>query len=155
MIPIRNRCLLLLLSVVFSAASLYAATSCDPRAFGAKGDGTTKDTAAVQKAIDVCAEKGGTVHLSAGTYLIAPILLKSNVTLQLDKGATLLGSADHADYKPKTLFRVPDLQPLIGAENATNIAIVGEGTIDGNGETNRSISRICGQVMLAKSSLMA
>ncbi len=135
MIPIRNRCLLLLLSVVFSAASLYAATSCDPRAFGAKGDGTTKDTAAVQKAIDVCAEKGGTVHLSAGTYLIAPILLKSNVTLQLDKGATLLGSADHADYKPKTLFRVPDLQPLIGAENATNIAIVGEGTIDGNGET--------------------
>ena len=136
MISLRNRCLLLLLSGLFSTALLHAATTCDPHTFGAKGDGTTKDTAAVQKAIDTCAEKGGgTVHLTAGTYLIAPIVLKSNVTLQLAKGATLLGSPDHADYHPKTLFHVPDVDPLIGAENASNIAIVGEGIIDGNGET--------------------
>ena len=41
----------------------------------------------------------------AGTYLSAPIVLKSNITLQLDKGATLLGSSDHGDYPPKD--RVP------------------------------------------------
>ena len=119
--------------LTLSAVCVHAATSCDPRAYGAKADGATKDTAAIQKAIDVCAQKGGTVHLTAGTYLVAPIMLKSNVSLQLDKGATLLGSPDHADYRPKTQFREPDVEPLIGAENVTNIAIVGEGTIDGNG----------------------
>jgi polygalacturonase len=71
----------------------------------------------------------------AGTYLSAPIVLKSNVTLQLDKGATLLGSADHKDYLPITMFHLPDLQPLVSAANATNIAITGEGVIDGNGES--------------------
>ena len=125
-------CAALVLSV--SAAALAHAQSCDPRAYGAKADGTSKDTAAIQKAIDTCAAKGGgTVHLTAGTYVTAPIMLKSNITLQLDKGATLLGSPDHADYPSKTEFHVPDLQPLIGAENAENIVITGGGTIDGNG----------------------
>jgi polygalacturonase len=62
-------------------------------------------------------------------------MLKSNITLQLDKGATLLGSADHADYPPFTLFHLPDLQPLVSAMNASNVAITGEGVIDGAGET--------------------
>jgi polygalacturonase len=120
----------------FSASALHAAANCDARALGAKGDGTTKDTAAIQKAIDTCAAKGGgTVTLTAGTYLSAPIVLKSNVTLQLDKGATLFGSPDHADYPPITMFHLPDLQPLVSATNASNVAITGEGTIDGNGET--------------------
>jgi polygalacturonase len=139
MIRIPDCRLRLMLSVaiaIISAACLHAATTCDPRAYGAKADGATKDTAAVQKAIDICAEKGGgTVHLNAGTYLVAPIMMKSNITLQLDKGATLLGSPDHADYRPKTQFREPDVEPLVGAENASNIAIVGEGTIDGNGSS--------------------
>ena len=118
------------------AAAAYAATTCDVRSYGAKGDGATKDTAAIQKAIDECAAKGGgKVLLKAGTYVSAPILIKSNVTLHLDKGATLLGSPDHKDYPPKTEFHTPDLQPLVGAENATNIAIEGEGTIDGNGQS--------------------
>lgn len=119
-----------------TAALLHAAATCDPRAYGAKGDGTAKDTAAIQKAIDVCESRGGgTVQLSAGTYLSAPIVLKSNITLQLDKGATLLGSPDHADYPPKTEFREPDLQPLVSATDAENIAITGDGTIDGNGQS--------------------
>jgi polygalacturonase len=124
-------------SMIFlSASCLQAATTCDVRALGAKGDGKTKDTAAIQKAIDDCAQKGGgTVRLSAGTYLSAPIVLKSNITLQIDKGATLLASTDRADYPPKTEFHVPDVQPFLGAENAENISIRGEGTIDGNGES--------------------
>ncbi len=118
------------------AASMHATTNCDPRAFGAKGDGVTKDTAAIQTAIDSCAQQGGgTVHLTAGTYLSAPIVLRSNIDLILDKGATLLGSPDHADYPPKTELREPDLQPLVSAYNAENIAITGEGAIDGNGSS--------------------
>ena len=115
---------------------MRAQSSCDPRTYGAKGDGATKDTAAIQKAIDVCAEKGGgTVELSAGTYVSAPILLKSNINFHLDKGATLLGSPDHGDYPPQIEFHLPDLQPLVGAVHATNVSITGEGTIDGNGKS--------------------
>ncbi len=119
-----------------TCGALHAAKTCNPRDFGAKGDGATKDTAAIQSAIDACAAKGGgTVRLTAGTYLSAPIVLKSNITLQLDKGATLLGSPDHADYPAKIEFRLPALQPLVSATNAENVAITGEGTIDGQGES--------------------
>jgi polygalacturonase len=62
-------------------------------------------------------------------------VLKSNVTLQLDKGATLLGSTNHADYPAKAEFREPGLQSLVSATNAANVAITGEGVIDGAGET--------------------
>jgi polygalacturonase len=119
-----------------SASSQASPAACDPRAFGAKGDGVAKDTAAIQAAIDACEKKGGgSVRLTAGTYLSAPIVLKSNITLQLDKGATLFGSPDHADYPPMTMFHLPDLQPLVSAVNAENVAILGEGVIDGNGES--------------------
>ena len=121
--------------LIVSASSIYAAASCDPRTYGAKGDGVAKDTSAIQSAIDACAKHGGgTVHLIAGTYLSAPIVLKSNITLQLDKGATLLGSLDLADYPAKTEFREPGLQSLVSATNATNVAIVGDGVIDGAGD---------------------
>ena len=119
-----------------------AATTCDPHSYGAKADGATKDTAAIQKAIDTCsAEGGGTVTLAAGTYLSGPIELKSNVTLHLDKGATLLGSPDHADYPARTEFHAPGLQSLVSAHGATNIAITGEGTIDGNGASWWAMAR--------------
>src|SRR5271169_2583029 len=96
-----------LVFAAISASALHASAVCDARAFGAKGDGVTKDTVAIQKAINDCGAKGGTVRLTAGTYVSAPIVLKSNVTLQLDKGATLLGSPDHADYPSKIEFRLP------------------------------------------------
>jgi polygalacturonase len=119
-----------------SLSSLRAMNTCNPKTFGAKGDGSTKDTRAIQAAIDECAQHGGgVVALSAGMYVAAPIELKSNITLQLDKGATLLGSPDHQDYPPHDEFRLPDLQPLVSAIHATNVAIVGEGVIDGNGES--------------------
>jgi polygalacturonase len=115
----------------------YAAgKSCDPRSYGARADGTTKDTSAIQQAIDACAANGGgVVRLTAGTYVSAPIDLKSNITLQLDKGAVLLGSSDHADYPAITEFRAPGLKSLVRATNVENVGITGEGTIDGNGET--------------------
>src|SRR5580658_5977223 len=129
--------------ILLSSANAHGASvSCDPRSHGAKGDGVTKDTAAIQAAIDACAlAGGGTVMLTSGTYLSAPVELKSNITLQLNKGATLLGSADHADYPAKTEFRAPGLQSLVSAVNATNVAIIGEGVIDGAGETWWQVAR--------------
>jgi polygalacturonase len=129
----------LALQAVFAgslAGAQDAPAICSPRAHGAKGDGIAKDTAAIQAAIDACEQHGGgTVRLTAGTYLSAPVVLKSNITLQLDKGATLLGSVDHADYPAKTEFREPGLQSLVSATNAEHVAIIGEGVIDGAGDT--------------------
>src|SRR5476651_206558 len=114
-----------------------SASVCDARSHGAKGDGKTKDTMALQRAIDACAVRGGTVTLRSGTFLSGTIWLKSKVTLSIAPGATLLGSQDDADY--------PDLTPptdntqlanckkaLIYAESASDIRINGGGTIDGN-----------------------
>ncbi len=141
----KNLLFLLAIAAIFTAISanaLDSSSGCNPRAYGARGNGVSKDTAAIQAAIDACERQGGgTVRLTAGTYLSAPIMLKSNITLLLDKGATLLGSADHADYPPKTEFREPGLQSLVSATNATNVAITGEGVIDGNGETWWQIAR--------------
>jgi polygalacturonase len=117
-----------------SARAFAAPASCDPRAFGAKGDGVSKDTAAIQKAIDTCEQRGGgIVRLTPGTYLSAPIVLESNITLELEKGATLLGSPIHADYPAHPEFQEPGKEPLVGAVGAVNVTIRGEGTIDGSG----------------------
>jgi polygalacturonase len=116
--------------------AMAAGKVCDARTFGAKADGATKDTKAIQAAIDDCAGAGGgTVKLSGGTFLSGPIVLKSNISLDIAKGATLLGSPDHADYPAKTEFRAPGTQSLVSATNAEKVAITGGGTIDGNGES--------------------
>jgi polygalacturonase len=127
-------CLVLLGAAMFSLTMPAAARTCDPARFGAKADGVTKDTSAIQAAIDDCAAKGGgTVTLTKGVYVSAPIILKSNITLDVATGATLLGSPDHSDYPQAIVFRAPGMQSLITAVNAHNIAITGAGTIDGNG----------------------
>src|ERR1700761_1461926 len=81
------------------AGSATAGRGCDVRKFGAVADGTTKDTAAIQKAIDSCAANkgGGVVELSGGTFLSGPISLKSNITLSIAPNAKLLGSPDRSD----------------------------------------------------------
>jgi len=130
-------------SLPFITAALLLATSlpatakvCIARSYSAKPDGTTKNTAAIQSAIDDCAKSGGgTVLLSGGVFLSGPIVLKSNITLDIAKGTTLLGSPDHADYPKKTEFRAPGTQSLLSATNAEHIAITGSGIIDGNGES--------------------
>src|SRR5438874_5008260 len=69
------------------------------RDFGAKGDGKTLDTAALQAAIDACTDAGGgTVLVPAGTFLIATVELKSNVTLHIAASGKLLGTDDGTRY---------------------------------------------------------
>ena len=122
--------------MIMTLPAMAAGKVCDARTYGAKADGTTKDTKAIQAAIDDCAGTGGgTVKLSGGTFLSGPIVLKSNITLDIAKDATLFGSPDHADYPAKTELRAPGTQSLVSATNAEKIAITGGGTIDGNGES--------------------
>ena len=135
-IPVRAGVAAVAAMLTISAVPVMAAGKvCEVKKYGAKGDGVTKDTAAIQKAVDECSagKGGGTVVLEAGTYVSAPILLKSNTTLELKKGATLLGSPDHEDYPEIQEFRVLGHQALLSAVNAENVAIKGEGVIDGNG----------------------
>ncbi len=108
--------------------------ACDGAMKAAKADGHTRDTVAIQAAIDSCsAAGGGVVRLHAGTYVSAPLDLKSHVRLQLDKGATLLGSPDFADY-PVRADAPWRRVSLLHADHATDIGITGEGTVDGNGK---------------------
>jgi polygalacturonase len=145
---------ILLFGAIALARPASAAAACDPAQYGARADGVTKDTMAIQRAIDTCAAQGGgTVTLSHGIYVSAPIVLKSNIVLDIAAGATLLGSPDHGDYPATTVFREPGMQALISATGAHDIAITGQGTIDGNGKSwwmdarGRRPSGVMGQVV--------
>lgn len=108
---------------------------CDVRQYGAKGDGVTLDTAAIQKAIDSCAG-GGIVKLGgAPKFISAPLLLKSHITLQIAEGTTLEGSTNHDDYPAIEEFHDKGRQSLLSARNAEDITINGGGVIDGRGES--------------------
>ncbi len=131
----------IIIAMTLAAAALTAeARVYDITDYGAVSDTTRLSTAAVQKAIDSCnAAGGGTVSVPAGNYKIGSIVLRSNVTLNFENGATLYGSTDIADYQPMTTdyvslrTNVPTIQ-LIYADNASNVAITGLGTIDGRGK---------------------
>jgi len=117
----------------------------NPRSFGALGDGKTKDTKAIQRAIDETSKAGGgIVYVSPGVYLIGTILLKSHVTLYLEAGSTLLGSPDLDDYympiDAAALVNNPDARHLIFAFRAVNIGLVGPGLVDGN--SSKFIDRV-------------
>lgn len=105
--------------------------------YGAIGDGKTNCTSAIKKAIETCnGNGGGIVLVPAGNFYTASIYLKSNVNLHLEKGATLLFSTNPIDYLPVVQTRwegidVMNYSPLIYAFNETNIAITGEGTLNG------------------------
>jgi polygalacturonase len=97
----------------------------DVRAYGAKGEGATKDTAAIQKAIDACSQAGGgQVQFPEGRYLTGSLLLKTGVHLVVAPKAVILGSTSMEDFPSGA---------LITATNAKDIAIEGGGTIDGQG----------------------
>lgn len=108
----------------------------DIKNFGAIGDGVAMETQSIQDSIDACHDAGGgIVRVPAGDFQIGTIILKSNVTLSLDYGASLLGSTNVADYPTENLSRPREgaAHCLIYAENAKNITIEGLGVIDGRG----------------------
>src|SRR5687767_8913035 len=105
------------------------------RDYGAKGDGKTLNTKAIQLAIDKCfSENGGTVLIPAGEFLSGTLELKSNVTIHLSAAAKLLGSPKREDYTAgKGVPSGNGNIVFLFAVNAHNISIEGKGTMDGNG----------------------
>ncbi len=121
------------------------------RNYGARGDGKTLDTNAINRAIETASNAGGgTVYFPAGTYLSFSIRLKSNITLYLDNGATIL-AADPAIHKGKYDMFEPNQwdmyqdfghshwqNSLMWGIGIENFAIIGQGRIDGKGLSRRS-----------------
>jgi len=107
----------------------FPAKVCDVREYGAGGTRIWFDTEAFQKAIDACAQAGGgTVRVTRGEYLIGPIWLKSNIRLEIQKGAEVLAGTD------ASLFPQGERVGVINVDGAENVALVGEGLVDGQGQ---------------------
>lgn len=108
--------------------------------YGAAEDGVTLSTAAVQMAVDACAEAGGgTVLFPEGTYVIATVFMKSNVTIEIPKGTTVLGAPSFYDYEPDEEVDFPRYQDvshsyfncsMFVARGCENIKFTGGGKID-------------------------
>jgi polygalacturonase len=119
---------------------LVKAETINIRDFGGSSDGKTSNTAVIRKAIEkLSSEGGGTLFFPAGTYLTGPIVMKSNITLDIEAGATIRFSDDFSEYTPFVEMRyegvvMKSFCPMIYAYEQENITIKGEGTIDGNGE---------------------
>lgn len=148
-------------SAVLWAATRKTAERVDVTAYGAVGDGKTKNTESLQTAINAC-PAGGMVVIPKGVYLSGALFLKSDMTLYLEEGAVLLGSLDPSDY-PVMEYRWEGREHLcyasllntkpVDSGQATNetkfdetrfdetlfhdITIMGAGQIDGNGERLR------------------
>jgi len=105
--------------------------------YGAKPDGKTLNTPAIQRAIDeASAAGGGVVYVAPGDYLVGGLQMKSGVTLYLEAGARLLGSIhiqDYTHYEGLSEFGDTNGHYLIYARGAQDIAICGLGCIDGQG----------------------
>jgi polygalacturonase len=123
------------------AAAQGGGKICKVQDYGAKGDGETLDTAAIQKAIDDCSSlptewHGNIVRLAgAPKFISAPLLLKSHTTLEIAAGTTLEASTNHDDFPEIEQFHERGRQSLLSAKNAEDITIRGGGIIDGRGES--------------------
>ena len=114
--------------------------------FGAEPDGRTLSTDPIAKAIDKCASAGGgRVVVPPGEFLTGAVRLKSNVDLHVEKGAVLKFSTDPKLYLPAVATRFEGMEcynyaPLVSASGQTNIAITGEGTLDGQADESNWLS---------------
>jgi polygalacturonase len=126
-------CLFFILSCAACSSEFNA---CD---YGAKPDGKTVCTEAIQKTIEACSKAGGgAVIFSPGTYLTGSIFLKDKVNLRVDKEVVLKGVEGDWAY-PQVFTRVAGIETywpaaLINAHNLTGVKIYGKGTIDGSGK---------------------
>ena len=124
----------------FCMAFTLSAKEYNITAYGAKSDTTILSTRAIQGAIDDCSGNGGgKVIIPTGLYQTGTLYFKSNVTLHLDQGAILYGSTHLSDYPENlpgyTFYRKREVKrALIYAEKCSDIAIEGEGMINGQGE---------------------
>lgn len=119
---------------------VFPERSFDVTAFGADGNGEADSTSAFQRAIDEAHRSGGgRVTVPKGVFLTGALKLKSNVELHLKKGAVIAFSRNPDDYLPAVLTRFEGVElynysPLIYAYEAENIAITGDGTLDGRAD---------------------
>ena len=112
----------------------------DVKNYGAVANGVTNVTAAVQAAVAAChAQGGGTVLFTEGKYVLATVFLKSNVRIEIQKGAEILGALSFYDYAPQEKIDYPAYQDqshtyfdcsMFVGRNCENITITGEGSID-------------------------
>ena len=117
-------CLLIVMSQGALCAKDYNASL-----FGIKSDGVTLNTPSIQKAIDFISEKGGgKLKFYVGRYLTGSIQLKSNVTIELNEGAVLVGTPSIYDY-----VGINGMKALIVADGQQNIGVSGKGVIEGQG----------------------
>ncbi|MDD3322022.1 MAG: glycoside hydrolase family 28 protein [Paludibacter sp.] len=113
---------------------------------GGIGDGTTLNTKAFSKAMNLLSSKGGgTLIVPFGVWYTGPIEFKSNINLHLDNGALILFSSDFNDYPlVKTSFEGEDTrrcQSPISGRNLINVAITGNGTLNGSGQVWRPLKK--------------
>jgi polygalacturonase len=112
----------------------------DVRSFGAREGGRASNTEAFRQAVQACHEAGGgTVVIPAGAWLTGPIHLRSNVNLHLERDALVRFSTRFADYSPVVFTRWEGVEcynysPLIYARDGENVAVSGEGVLDGQGQ---------------------
>jgi hypothetical protein len=132
--------LILFPSLVFSQ-SIFDITK-----YGAKGDGKTVNTKAIQQAIDECSKAGGgTVLFPKGEFVTGTLIMKNDVNIYLSHNAILKGSGNLSDYPNIEIGIDSRIENIIGstkkqllfAENVSNIGITGEGTFNPNGEAFR------------------
>ncbi len=137
------------LCVEFETKSEYV--TLDVTKFGAKGDGVTDDTLFIQACINAC-PKNGRVYIPRGTYSVCPLFLKSNITIELEEGAHLLGNTDRTKYPvlPGMTLLTDEsddynlgswegnpldcFASIITGIEVENVNIIGKGIIDGNAQ---------------------
>ncbi|MEO6005679.1 MAG: glycosyl hydrolase family 28 protein [Opitutus sp.] len=133
-----RRLLVITTWVALSASSRAVTQRFVVTEFGARGDGTTLNTIAIQRAIHTAATSGGgTVEIPAGVFRTGSIMMEQGVALYLAEAAVLLGSKDIEDY-PKRMTRIeghfePWRMALINAQELHDVHLYGKGRIDGSG----------------------
>jgi len=119
-----------IITIILLAYHFVSAKDFNASLFGIRSDGTTQNTGSIQKAIDYISENGGgCLVFYVGRYLTGTIQLKSNVSIRLEEGAILVGTALVYDYSG-----VNGNKAILLADGQQNIGISGKGVIDGQGE---------------------